>query len=531
MLKKASKQRLNIFLLKDEATLDTAVQKDVAGTKFFPISEEFSFPGTIWVKSAPSKPPKWKSFLQEGTESNLTDIFTQTASALIALESNNRVFCITFGSARHWIEDEKIERRFGMLVTLNTVQYDKIRSVDREEFETITRMTRSQTSISSPIENFGLDVQRDLVRSVTGEPEDKSFATHVTGADNLILSIAIEFGDLAKKCAEALDHFKEEKYKVRYGWIDNFQRVQDKALIKSLEESLFESLQNQNSENIFLSPPILIDTQESHEFRYPSQKKTSMAYADLRFADLLKHFDRARLSIEWMKKHKIREFTVDTDTVVREFSVYDSVVFESSRENKLYALSQGEWYMIAQDYVTQVIQELSSIEDHPNLVLPDALPDENESVYNKRVFDESAGALAHLDRKMVMYGGGQSSVEICDLLSLDRNFIHVKAKTKSSALSHLFAQGLVSGQVMREPKFRELALKKCEETSHHHLFSNENFQPSEHDVTYAIITSAEIPIKNALPFFSKQSLVNAARELRNMGYKVWIKKIPIAKAN
>lgn len=524
------KQRLNIFLLKENTSITNVVQKDTAGLESFPISDGYNFSGTIWIKNAPSKPPKWEAFLQSGTNSPLATLFTQSASALIVLEADGRGFCIAFGAAaRYWIEDEYIERRFGMLVTLNTVQHDKIRSVDREEFETITRMTRSQTSISSSIDNFGLDVQRDLVRSVTGEPQDKDFASHITGADNLILNVAVNFCDLGNKCSEALQHFKEEKYKERYGWIDNFQRIQDKTLITSLEQSLYESLQNETSETIFLSPPILMDTQESHQFRYPSERVSSDAHPDLRLFDLLELFDRKTLTVEWMKDHKIREFPVDSNNALREFSIFDSVVYETSREEKLYTLSQGEWYMIAQDYVTQIKEELDLIEEHPNLLLPAALPDEREGIYNKRAFDELQGTFALLDQKLVMYGGGNSSVEVCDLLSLDRNFIHVKAKTKSSALSHLFAQGLVSGQVMREPKFRQLAFQQCEEESHHHLFTNENFLATDHQVTYAIITSADLPIKDALPFFfSKQSLVNAARELRNMGYKVWIKKIPVA---
>lgn len=76
-----------------------------------------------------------------------------------------------------------------MIVTLNVVHPDRIRSVDREEFDKIQRKTRSQTSISSNIDSFGLNIQRDLVRSVAGQPEDTTFAAHVTGADNLIMRV------------------------------------------------------------------------------------------------------------------------------------------------------------------------------------------------------------------------------------------------------------------------------------------------------------------------------------------------------
>jgi uncharacterized protein (TIGR04141 family) len=49
-------------------------------------------------------------------------------------------------------------------------------------------------------------------------------------------------------------------------------------------------------------------------------------------------------------------------------------------------------------------------------------------------------------------------------------------------------------------------------------------------VTFAVITRAPGELRAPLPFFSKQSLVNAAGELSNMGYQVRLKKISVADA-
>jgi uncharacterized protein (TIGR04141 family) len=49
-------------------------------------------------------------------------------------------------------------------------------------------------------------------------------------------------------------------------------------------------------------------------------------------------------------------------------------------------------------------------------------------------------------------------------------------------------------------------------------------------VTFAVITRTPGELRAALPFFSKQSLVNAAGELSNMGYQVRLKKISVADA-
>jgi uncharacterized protein (TIGR04141 family) len=46
--------------------------------------------------------------------------------------------------------------------------------------------------------------------------------------------------------------------------------------------------------------------------------------------------------------------------------------------------------------------------------------------------------------------GKTTPIEICDLLSEEGRFIHVKRKLSSSSLSHLFAQGYVSAELLQE---------------------------------------------------------------------------------
>ena len=210
-------------------------------------------------------------------------------------------------------------------------------------------------------------------------------------------------------------------------------------------------------------------------------------------------------------------------------TVYDCLIFEAKVDGSLYVLSRGEWFEVAWDYVKQVEKELSTLKKHPTLVLPDAKENEGEGAYNKRAVAEADGSLLLLDTKTVDYGGGYSRIEICDLLGVDRNLVHVKAKTKSSTLSHLFVQGVVSAQLLRDLRFRSLASVKCG-AKHAALLKMNKFDPSKFQVTFAIITSTHAPLLKALPFLSKQSLANAVRELRLMGYQVSLNKISVATA-
>lgn len=523
------KHRLSIFLTKEGTTRTQAVRQDIPGLSSLAISAEFDFSGEIYVKTSYPNPPSWFGFITQGTQEAMPDLRTQSSGALVVITAEDRVFCIVWGNGRHWLDERTIERRFGMIVTLNTVDPAQIRTVDREEFETITRMTRSQLSVSSTIDSFGLDVQRDLVRSVTGTPENRDFAAHVTGADNLILHVPITFGQLGNKCREALGHYREDRYKQRFGWIDNFARLRDPLLIGTLESRLEQSIRVGPADDVFLSPPILIESQEHYGFRYPRERKESELHADLRLEELFQGRNRDTFTMEWLKRQTIREYTNDAQEPSRRFPIFDAIVFEVSIETKLYVLSQGEWFEIDEDHVTEVNNQLQEVLDNEELQLPEAQQGETEGDYNRRAAQESGGTLALFDvpAARINYGGGRSIIEICDLLSLERDFVHVKAKTKSSTLSHLFAQGTNSAQAFRDSRFRELAAAVSPAT-HRQIFTDQGIRASNCSVTFAIITRYDGHIRDALPFFSKQSLVNAAGTLRDIGYHVYIKKISIS---
>ena len=86
-----------------------------------------------------------------------------------------------FGQGRHQLHHEAFELDFGLKVTLNSVDADKLRSLDVRTIEEVTVHTRRQVSRSSSLDAFNVDIQRDLLGSVTGEPSDTSLAKRLTG--------------------------------------------------------------------------------------------------------------------------------------------------------------------------------------------------------------------------------------------------------------------------------------------------------------------------------------------------------------
>lgn len=524
-MSKIRKQKLNLFMLKASASLTDIVRDDVKGIREYQLSSKLPFEGRLLTKANDAHPPAWKRFVQTGTDTDITAIFSQNASALLGLQVDGRIFCFVFGYSRHWIPEDQIEGRFGIITTLNCVDHDSLRAVDREEFEAISRTTRSQVSVSSSMNVFGINPQRDLIRSVAGKPKDKAFGDFVAGADNLVFSAPIEFHSLAEKCSTILKLYESVDYQTAYPWIDNFRRVKSKSQVAKLDDLLVAKLQSEDHDKIYLSPPNLTDPTDPMVYRYPGDKPDAEDSDDLRLAELFSRTGKAGLNLEWLSEHKFKEISLSSDAQVREFSVYKALIFEVSSDGKLYVLSRGEWFEVALGYVARVEQDIAALTTNVALALPDALHSETEGAYNARTASESQGHLFCLDAKPVMFGGGYSRIEVCDLLTAQCDLIHVKAKTKSSTLSHLFTQGVIAAQMMRDQEFRKAAATNHLVVEDVSFLNPDSFNPLNFPVTFCIITSSEKELKEELPFLSKQSLSNALRELRLMGYPVFLNKI------
>ena len=246
-------QRLSVWRFKAGTLANDAWDSSIKGLIGTAFDAGDDLVGTLVTRRSAQKIPNWVSFLQSGIGPAVPGLQTQSASALILIEAGGRLYGITYGSSRHWLTRTAIERRFGMMATLNSVEENSIRSVDREEFEAVQRKTRTQTSSRSDMGQFGVDIQRDLLRSVTGRPLDLLFAEQLTGSDNLTISTRVTFKGLPSKLVEIGKYADSSDYKGKgFEWIDHFHRVSDPELINRLDDKLVQDIKSRNLEGIFL---------------------------------------------------------------------------------------------------------------------------------------------------------------------------------------------------------------------------------------------------------------------------------------
>ncbi len=518
---------LAIFLLKPEIASHREAVRDPDSLSWFDLRGSTGARGAVAIRRTRTKSPWWTAFLEPHVDATdaLNSLSNASTSALLFLEASDRRFAISFGYGRHLLEPEAYEQDFGLKVVLNTVDPDSLTSVDARTFDELTIHTRRDVSRGSSFGAFGLDVTRDLVRAVTGPPRDESLGRRASGSDALALISRAQVPDLPALCGRLLLAYGADDYKERFPWIDHLRRVRDPVDIASLNADLVEALRARDLTDIHLAPPEPMEWERLAGFAFSTSQSDGELDTDPRISGFLDSLPSlGDLSIDDLKKHRVVAIGADTDQPIGQWSVYRCIVFETRRDDSLYALSSGQWYSISASFAEDVerfARELPELQ----VQLPNARMGVTEADYNR----DAALVINALcvDRQLVPAPGGDR-VELCDLLTEDRQFLHVKKRGSSSTLSHLFSQGLVSAELLaREPAFRTAARNAIAAVDERfqQALPNDRPVPGVWEVSYVVITRGQRDTPLTLPFFSLVNLRSAALRLQDLGYRVSVRQV------
>lgn len=449
-MKKKKILSLTVRLLKSGMTYKSALKEDEQRREY-KLSSALPFGGRIFIPVSQPHPAPWAELIQSCAADNLSPLKCQSASALLIVECNRRLFAFSFGQGRHVLVDDSFETDFGLKVTLNSVNADEMRSIDAKTIDERTLNIRRQSSRSSTVESFGLDVARDLVLAATGIPRDPQFAKRVTGADALSFSAELEVRDLGSKCQQLLDEYGKTTYRDRFSWIDKLKAVKDTATIQALDSHLMSDIQKRQKENIYLALPGITDWERTKGFYCFAnhRSRTADRRNDLFIEDYWSYYDNPlEITVDVLKKRDKAIALMGDDEIPDEYPLYRCIVYETRYNRSSYVLSEGSWFRIDRDFVKETDEAVLQIPES-KLNLPHAGPNEREPDYNTRVSNEQSGYLL-LDRRNITVVG-RGKIEFCDFMTKDRQLVHVKArKSSSSTLSHLFAQGRVSAIALLE---------------------------------------------------------------------------------
>lgn len=481
--------------------------------------------GTLFYTSSKPLPPRWvrRFFKDYASELNLK---VTSVSAVLLVNLKQRTFAVTFGQGRHLLEPDAYEERFGLHATLNSIDPDKLRTVDKETFEANPLRSRSQASKASTIAEFGVNIDQDIVRAVCGAPKDKDLGSIMAGRDALSVRVAVDLATLADKLRAYLAKSEESGYKRDFGWIDNISEVRNATEVNNLDDLLIAQLNQKSRVGVWLAIPALIDWMDFGGFRYLSPT-TGIEDDDVAIEMfLISAKEYLPVNIEFLKKHKIYWIDSTGNSVKEQWSIYKCINAEVTKDSSTFILTNGAWYKIDKDYLKELNGDLKEIEES-TFVLPN-WGDETEAIYNSRVKTELGSDVALMDQELIHLKGETGGIEFCDLFFKDKKIIHVKRYGGSSVLSHLFWQATVSAELfISEERFRK-ALNPLLPETHKLADVQKRPEPSEYEIVFAI--GSEIPGVLRLPFFSKISFRNTYRRLKDgLAFSVSYQKINIVK--
>lgn len=520
---------LTIFLLKDSiGSPQDALDPDKPRTPVA-LAENSSVAGTLFVGGQKRAVPDWVAMLNQFLVEPVGNVYSASIAAVLIVFHEERYFALTFGSGRFLLDPRACVRDFGLKVTLNRVDPAKLRSMDSRVYDDLVVSTRKQLSRSGAVADFELDVGRALIRGVTGDANEGEIFKRLTGSTALRMATELPFSQLDEILEEVLAAYEDTAYQANFGWIDNIQEV-DEATADELDALLEAALPLPNAGGAYLAPAEVVDWTEIDGFNYTGGNN-SIEYEELSITNYIAiQAGRGQTpDTTALKKHRVRVRRDGQAQWRDEWPVYDCIVFETDLNGRKHVLFDGLWFAVEQQYATRVQAYVASISVDPG-GLPDAVLGEDEATYNASVESGAPASYALMDRVLFTPTGGGSQIEFCDLLSAGRQLIHVKKRSGSATLSHLFSQGSVAADLfLQDPGLRTAvrqSLSTAGKTGYAVLIPTDRPTPSDFEVVYAVLAkTGQGAWPPALPFFSAVNLMHHASRVQNFGFRVSIRHV------
>lgn len=126
--------------------------------------------------------------------------------------------------------EDVLEEQFGLKIVLNSIKQNQIRRISKASVGSNQKQSDEQLPKSSDISEFGFDVNRDLMKNVSGKSEDDMFEkSMLTGGDIFSLTVARDISNIDEFLVFCYRRFKEDTYRERFAWVDNIKYVKEKT--------------------------------------------------------------------------------------------------------------------------------------------------------------------------------------------------------------------------------------------------------------------------------------------------------------
>jgi uncharacterized protein (TIGR04141 family) len=444
---------LTIYLAKENRTPSSLIRTTEGLTeKEIPVGGRTL--GRLYIKLPDAKPPSWADFFEEYVKPEEFGEVSM-ASAVLLVPVFKRWAAVTFGQGRYLLWPDALEDRFGLRVALNCIGETKIKSIDKQSFDAIASHTLEQASQEANAGEFGFDIERDILRAVTGTPKHEDFGKRLTGMEALNAHVQIELNGLRELLERYHQKFFDTSYQNNFPWVDQIREVTDKGLEGELNEVIVAMIRKRQFDRCWLAVPDIIDWSRVGGFRFSQATKKPELY-DIHLKDFVDNLRiPSDLSVLGLKSGRVYCMG-GNDDVIRKWSVFGCLYCELDHNGEAYVLNAGKWYILQKDFVKQVDESFEQVPKYSGSFLD--YDDKSEGDYNKRLVESNEIQYCLMDRNLTYLGG---AVEFCDVFTKANELVHVKRYGGSATLIHLFYQGVVSAELFKmEKEYRKLVRGK-----------------------------------------------------------------------
>jgi uncharacterized protein (TIGR04141 family) len=527
---------------------DGSTTDDQQRSTFGPLKRP-GFTAKLYTSVGRQLSPSWLDYLESVFGPlRLPHVRSLGATLILRLESGRefgRHFAFTFGTTgRHLLRDDAWRRAYGTRASLNLVfgphaDSARLLAVKAKRRGSRTVRTEAQSSGATNLETFGIDLLRDVLAGFTAVPFDPdTWGPRVTGTDSLAFESDRDFDELGELCLDIEAAASRDDYRRVLPWLQEVHPVSEPEEIAGLQAHVIELMRREDDEHLALAPPEIVDWERICGFSLPWDRREPGSKGrrpELRLTDLLRRY-RERglldaLDVPTLKKHRIT--TVDVDGHKRpQWSVWRCLVAQIEMNHTIYVLDDGGFFAVDRDFLVELDRQVDCLAtDSP--VLPAAKAGDTEPDYLSKFPSDDKAAVIH--NRRIRPRRWTTEVEVCDILTADRQLIHVKRHLGARDLSHLFSQGSVSAQLLQDDDdFRIEAAAIAEEVSggRWDFFLVPTIQPSTFKVVYAIVADwRSRSLSEALPLFSKVNLRSFAQQLRARYFRVGCCQVPTLDAD
>lgn len=516
-----AKNKLSIYLIKDGIEDDEIFDKE--NDKIEVLKEYNENKKLYFVPSYVHQPSWMNDFFKMECEKLKQSNSRAVLINKINIKGKIKKFAVVFGYAKNLFADDVLEEQFGLKIVLNTVDVDSIRKISKLSIGGNLKQSQEQMPKTSNINEFGFDLDRDLIRYVTAKCKDEIFAkANITGGDIFSLQVEIDIDNIDEFLVNCYNRFCENKYQKNFEWIDNIKEVKSNSEKDKLNSALIKYINDNRWDCVWMAVPEIISWEGISGFKYTSNDEL---YDDIFIDKFIDSMRNTLENIEQLKRNRIMMFDISGEETGK-WNAYSCINAEIEVDGNMYCLNNGKWYYINKDFSKKIEEEYKLIDISNINFLSYTNEMKNEDDYNEKLSNSIEGSYLIHKIGEIPYGGGTGNkIEVCDVMTNNNELIHVKKNGGSSYLSHLFNQAAVSSELLLDGNFRKRVNEKMSQQKFEKRFPSD-FKASDYTIIIGIINKYEEE-RPKIPFFSKVAIRYTIKRMKNWGYDVKLKNIKI----